>query len=512
MTIISLIPNLDGLKLSRRNYMKKKRLLFLLGIAFPSLIGTTLFVNANKEAFKTSKAAAVGEEVSYSEFTEVPTGWTLDPYSDDEHSTVSVDPDTKELLLENSVGSGANQGTYWGGLLKIAPEKTYEDFTFEMEFRFVSYASTSRYFTLGYHVNFQEGSNRPIGYATNYRPQGDSADVLMYVTSGSTNTQDSNKKTSLSQKPTIESGYNTYKVSMMGSIATTYMNNVYIGSYDTNNCQGPDGDYNTLLGVESYFQTGIFTLCVNQAKIAVKSINISPNPQKLEVAPIYSYDDDAVGTEGSTILYNYDGQPHSPYVSAFSLRGNTNILFNDVPFTHNYTRYEVGAGKNAPSRIGQYGYSVTITENDKYNSLDSSLTGTNYRWKVFRIKDTKDTFLDSWRALREAGGSRGLCYYLENGSEKMAELTSIIERYDDKYFVRDIKDQVKDEIDIDEYTIDQSIEYFRSALSVTTKTLTNRLNFVKITENNLVLPVLFISGVVITIALAGYFLTKKRAK
>ena len=90
----------------------------------------------------TDTAPAAGGDYSASDFTAVPDDWELIDKCDTGNTRTTFFDG--EMSVFHSATTGGTAANYYGAAYKIAADRTYRDFTFEMTFRMVSWTDTSR--------------------------------------------------------------------------------------------------------------------------------------------------------------------------------------------------------------------------------------------------------------------------------------------------------------------------------------------------------------------------------
>ncbi len=195
---------------------------------------------------------------------------------------------------------------------------------------------------------------------------------------------------------------------------------------------------------------------------------------------------DAIITFGETTEFEYDGQAHSP---TFEVSEGAN-------YTYQYEQNEQFYSSEAPAEPGTYALVITVSESDSFNA--------GSKWVIFTISYTPNSFVYEWHNLRKDDGS--ICSYVDANHIVYDNLIAKLDK-----FTEEEKTWIKNQIDVDDVTIGETMAYIESARihqasansNAKTNLLLDDLSMVKLIP----LAVTFLAGVAI---IAIYYLSKKR--
>ena len=216
-------------------------------IVFATIVLTFLFtIVAPKNIL--IEAATTTEEVSasYSNFNQLPNDWSLYQASDVANTSLAFD--NNEIVITNQVTT--SNSLYYGSVYYVDTNHIWKDFTFEVNMKMTRADDNNRWFGIGYHT--QEVAGNMIGYLMNYRYGGDSA---FSAFNSSRAFYDGDKVNSQNTKLN-DGNYHTLKVKMQGNIASHYIDDKLVVSWDVR-------DRNTHLGGNA-LTSGGFALFVNR--------------------------------------------------------------------------------------------------------------------------------------------------------------------------------------------------------------------------------------------------------
>lgn len=241
----------------------KKSLKFLNKMLFVSILfmPNTLESNINNRPRNAINKGATNAYISEN-FTQVPDDWEL--YNRCDKNNVETTASEGELVVSHNQNSGnASSITYYGAMYLIDTAHTYENFTFEMEFKVTSYLSESRWFGIMYHVNNVD--TQAIGYMMNYRINGESANSAICVNSSGQTTFNDGVKQNKGIK-LVEPNYHTLKITMVDNMVSHFMDDTLIEEYDINS----KSEF-----INDPLYSGNFALIVNKMTLNVKSVKIT---------------------------------------------------------------------------------------------------------------------------------------------------------------------------------------------------------------------------------------------
>lgn len=188
----------------------------------------------------------------------LPDGWTSYEKADPTHTTINK---TDDGVAINHSNTAIDYKLYYGTLIDFGNEvENISDFTFEMDFRYMSYVNDTRWIGLLYHTQY-DNENKLSSYGMNYRPVGKSAHVTL---SSAPNFVDSDVKNT-SVKMTDKQTYHTMKIVCEGTKVSHYIDTELVHEYDLNKFSAG------LSEVQTY---GGFGLIVNQCTIEIKRLSI----------------------------------------------------------------------------------------------------------------------------------------------------------------------------------------------------------------------------------------------
>lgn len=193
---------------------------------------------------------------SYSNFTALPSDWSQYTQSDTANTTLSFA--NNELVLVNK--NTTSNSLYYGSVYKIDTDHNWKDFTFEITFKMTRADDANRWMGIAYHT--QELAGNMLGYLMNYRFGGDSA----FSAINSSRAFGDGDRVNTQNVKLNDGQYHTIKITMDGHIATHYIDNKQVVSWDVR-------ERNSHLG-GSELTSGGFALFVNRSTVNVKSVNI----------------------------------------------------------------------------------------------------------------------------------------------------------------------------------------------------------------------------------------------
>ena len=198
------------------------------------------------------------DTVVYENFSKLPSDWSIYSQSDTINTKSYISEDNY-LTIEHDKTKGVGNDKYYGGVYNIDINNTYKDFTFTMSFKMTNWADGARWIGIVYHSKMI-GDNL-TGYLMNYRvDNGNSAYSIIDKNKGFHDTA-SGGNPKLTDK-----NLHTIKIRMKNNIATHYIDNKEIVTWDTK-------DANSILG--STYEEGGFSLIVNRSTLNIKKITIS---------------------------------------------------------------------------------------------------------------------------------------------------------------------------------------------------------------------------------------------
>lgn len=239
-------------------------LLSVLPVAFAVADECKPVTNTQTVAGEDSENVYVAEN-----FSQLTSDWEQIAASDVANTKLSFHNGEMSVFHKGTSGSPAN---YFGSAYKIATNKTYTDFTFEMTFRMNYWENDSRFVAVMFHT--RESNGRLMGYMANYRVNGENA-----VTCLTENSVDDAKNTNsivLSDK-----NLHTLKLEMSGNIVRYFIDDSPIAiavsqrpaeerAYEWDTTTIDDGNF------ASHLDNGGFALLVNRSMCAIKSVTIKP--------------------------------------------------------------------------------------------------------------------------------------------------------------------------------------------------------------------------------------------
>lgn len=231
----------------------------LFSLILATLCLTALPVTSNtNNVLEHSKHNAVENEVTYeaSNFTKLPDDWKLYEKCDTANTTTSYAKGELIILNRNTTSAGL----YYGSVYYVDYGTKWQDFTFEVTLKMTEPADGNRWCGIGYHT--QEVAGSMAGYLMNYRSNGDSA-FSAFNSSQSFFDGDRVNKQGVKLS---DDNYHTLKVTMKGDIATHYIDDKEIVSWDVN-------ERNEHLG-GSKLEYGNFALFVNRSKVYIQKVTI----------------------------------------------------------------------------------------------------------------------------------------------------------------------------------------------------------------------------------------------
>ena len=267
--------------------MKKILLLFLGGIF--SLMGVTQPVSksgVDKILRQTESSYAIND------FSSLPEDWCLYSLCDVSHTTTTYS--NSEMIITHN-NSGINNSLYYGSLYEIGVGKAWSDFTFEMDFRMSNPADNYRWLGVMYHTNYV-GDNI-TGYMMNYRYGGESASSTIDSSKGFT---DSAKETGLVKLS--DGNYHTLKIVMEGNLASHYIDDTLIKTYDVST-------QNVYLG--KTYTSGGFALIVNRSTVNISRVSILGEKAEISTSTVdrelvSTYEDENVINNEATVVLNVE--------------------------------------------------------------------------------------------------------------------------------------------------------------------------------------------------------------
>lgn len=250
--------------------------------------------NAAEESSGTAMTSAASDtsDTAYEakNFTAVPSDFEQISGSDAAHTATAFFDG--EMSIDHS-GTTGNAPNYYGAAYKIAKDKEYGDFVFEMSFRAVSYVNESRFIAVMFHTK-QSGS-RQIGYMVNYRMNGGNA-VSALSSSAAHDEQQKSNGTPLTDKK-----LHVLRLELNGYNGKYYMDDVLLWDYDFSQKNGNLG---------GAIEKGGFNLIVDKCRIMIKSIKISETDPGETGQPQKPIKDDII----ASTYYQGTGQTAAPTV------------------------------------------------------------------------------------------------------------------------------------------------------------------------------------------------------
>jgi len=245
---------------------------FLCAVLLMSVLPIAFAVGDEQSATVNIPASATDarEDVYVAEnFSQLPSDWEQIAASDVANTKLSFH-NGEMSVFHNSTSGTLNK--YYGAAYKIATEKTYTDFTFEMTFRMNYWENDSRFIAVMFHTT--ESNGRLTGYMANYRVKGQNA--VSCLTETSVGDNDNSYGIVLSDK-----NLHTLKLEMSGNIVRYFIDDSPIqiaasqrptdgSAYEWDTTKMDDGHFS------SHLDNGGFALLVNRSMCAIKSVSIKP--------------------------------------------------------------------------------------------------------------------------------------------------------------------------------------------------------------------------------------------
>lgn len=317
-----------------------------------SLMPTQFKVDNTFTENNTLKVADTGKKLTFSNFTEVPSDFV--PFDKSDILNTKSFISENDLVIEHDKTKGPSNNQYYGGVYKILPDNAiYENFTFEMQFKMTNWADSARWIGVGYHLQ-DDSSNNMTGYLMNYR---------MQDTRSAYSTIDSNQNfydvATSGNKPINDGAYHTLKITMDGNIATHYMDNKEIVSWDVSTSDAYLG---------STYKDGYFAIFVNRSTINIKSIKITD-----EVLAPSEFDD-------SSLISTYQNETsivNAPtVVSYINTKDDLEALKGDIKPSNAILRF------NANKEI--------VGENGEIFGNASDVINNYLQWKIIPIFEVEN--------------------------------------------------------------------------------------------------------------------------
>lgn len=195
---------------------------------------------------------------------------------------------------------------------------------------------------------------------------------------------------------------------------------------------------------------------------------------------------DATITFSSDTYFEYNGETHSP----------TFEVSPDATYTYQYEKNEQFYSDNAPTEAGTYALVVTVQESDQYNKTT--------KYVVFTIAYTPNSFLYEWHQLRTA--EDGICSYIHTNH---LVYDALIEKLSN--FSQEEQEWIKNQIDVDDVTIGQTMEYIDSMRALNSGNTTANTNLIfhdDAMEKFLPAILIFVAGIGI-LAIYSLYMKKK---
>lgn len=239
-------------------------LIALLSIALAFVFGTSL-PRANAEAALQAESSEVYEA---KDFTELPEDWEQIAASDTAHTRTTFFDGEAAIYHSATSGIAAN---YYGSAYRIAVDREYGDFAFEMTFRMVSWENESRFIAVMFHTKQTDG--RLIGYMANYRINGQNAVSALNKTAA----YDKNNKTAAALG---DKALHTLKITLEGTTANYYIDDSAIEIAESERPTGGtkyEWDISKQdVNLGGAIERGGFALLVNRSQIQISSVRIAP--------------------------------------------------------------------------------------------------------------------------------------------------------------------------------------------------------------------------------------------
>lgn len=195
-------------------------------------------------------------EYSVSSFTDLPENWELFAKSDTESTIVDY---TDEEMNITHTNASVTEAKYYGSLYRIAIDREYTDFSFEISLKMSYPQSDTRWLGILYHT--QLSGNYLTGYMANFRYNGNSASSA--VTMNPIGFKDDTP--TLAPEKLSDGKYHTIKIEMVGNQASHYIDTQLIKTWD-------------VTSKDSYFGStllhGGFALIVNRSTVSIQSVKI----------------------------------------------------------------------------------------------------------------------------------------------------------------------------------------------------------------------------------------------
>lgn len=206
-------------------------------------------------------AARADENYEVSEIESLPADWELSSLCDVDNVATSYRSGAMVITSK----SAALNTKYYGALYRIAKDKSYSDFTFEIVLRMDAPSDSDRWLGIMYRAAEADNGNL-MGYLLNYRYSGFSATSA--VTSSKAFKDDEKKDAGV---PLSDGAFHTITVTMNGNNATHFIDGKVVSSWNVTSKNSSFGG--------KPLNEGSFALIVNRSTVTVKSVKIIPEPQ-----------------------------------------------------------------------------------------------------------------------------------------------------------------------------------------------------------------------------------------
>ena len=215
---------------------------------------------SNESSSSGSKDNGLEYEYSISSFSSLPEHWELFGKCDTSYTETSY---SEEVMRISHTNPSVTEAKYYGALYRIATDREYSDFSFEITLKMTDPQNDSRWFGILYHTQM-EGAFL-TGYLANFRYNGNSASSA--VTANPTAFKD-DSPTTASEKFS-DGNYHTVRIEMKGNNASHYIDTSLIKSW---NVTAKDSLFGKTL------RHGGFALIVNRSTVSIKNLKIDGVP------------------------------------------------------------------------------------------------------------------------------------------------------------------------------------------------------------------------------------------
>lgn len=203
-----------------------------------------------------SSANETGSEYSVSSFSSLPDRWELFGKSDTSYTETSYNGGVMRISHTNP---SVTEAKYYGALYRIATDREYTDFNFEIKLKMTDPQSDSRWLGIMYHTQ-TEGAFL-TGYMANFRYNGNSASSA--VTANPTAFKDDSP--TVAPEKFSDGNYHTIKIEMNGNNVSHYIDSSLIKSWDVTS---KDSLF------EKTLRHGGFALIVNRSTVSIEHVKI----------------------------------------------------------------------------------------------------------------------------------------------------------------------------------------------------------------------------------------------